>query len=61
MDAWAFVITYVPGAAVIAFAEEASPIGSAIVASAASALIALGVLWTARVIAQGSESARTPV
>lgn len=47
--AWALVLTYVPGAAVIAYAEGASPIGSAIVASAASALIALGVLWTARV------------
>lgn len=47
--AWALVITYVPGAAVIAYAEEGSPIGSAIVASAASALIALGVVWAARV------------
>ena len=48
--AWGLVVTYVPGAAVIAYAEEASPLGSAIVASGASALIALGVVWTARVM-----------
>lgn len=54
--AWALVITYVPGAAVIAYAKEASPIGSALVASAASALIALGIVWTARVMTQGSQS-----
>ena len=53
--AWALVITYVPGAAVIAYAEEASPIGSAIVASAASALIALSVLWTARTVTRKKE------
>lgn len=53
--AWALVITYVPGAAVIAYAEEASPMGSAIVASAASALIALAVLWTARTVRRKKE------
>jgi peptidoglycan/LPS O-acetylase OafA/YrhL len=56
--AWALVITYVPGAAVLAYAEETSPIGSAIVASAASALVALGVVWTARVRAIDSKVAR---
>jgi peptidoglycan/LPS O-acetylase OafA/YrhL len=61
VTAWGLVITYVPGAAVIAYAEEPSPIGSAIVASGASALIALGVLWTARFITQGSELPRMPV
>lgn len=50
--AWGLVITYVPGAAVIAYAGEASPVGSAIVASGATALIALGVVWTARVRTQ---------
>jgi peptidoglycan/LPS O-acetylase OafA/YrhL len=62
VTAWGLVITYVPGAAVIAYAEEASsPVGSAIVASAASALIALGVLWTARMRTPGSQFPRTPV
>ena len=59
--AWGLVVTYVPGAAVIAYAEEASPIGSAIVASAASAVIALGVVWTARVITQSLQVPRSPL
>jgi len=59
--AWALVITYVPGAAVIAYAEEASPIGSAILASASSALIAMGVVWTARVRTHASDSHRSTV
>ena len=49
VTAWALVITYVPGAAVIAYADEGSPVGSAIVASVATALIALGVVLTTRV------------
>jgi hypothetical protein len=46
--AWGVAVTYVPGAAVIAYAGKESLVGSAIAASAASALIALGVVWTAR-------------
>lgn len=50
--AWGVMVTYVPGAATIAYSDEASPVGPALVASAASALIALGVLWTARTLTQ---------
>jgi peptidoglycan/LPS O-acetylase OafA/YrhL len=53
--AWAVVITYVPGVATIAYSDEASPVGPAIVASAATALIALGVLWTARTLTRKKE------
>ena len=55
--AWGVVVTYVPGAAIIAYAEEGSPVWSAVVASAVCALIALGVVWTARVRARDSQVA----
>ena len=45
--AWAVAIVYVPGVAVMAYAGEEAPIGSAIAASGSAALIALGVIWTA--------------
>jgi len=44
--AWALVITYVPGAAVMAYAGEDAGVGAAIAASGVTALIALGVIWT---------------
>jgi Raf kinase inhibitor-like YbhB/YbcL family protein len=47
---WGLVITYVSGAAVIAYAGADTGVGSAIAASGASALIALGVVWTANVM-----------
>ena len=47
---WAVAVTCVPGMAVIAYAGNESLVGSAIAASGASALIALGVVWTARVM-----------
>ena len=46
--AWGLTITYVPGAAVIAYDDQSSPVWSAIAASAMSGLIALGVVWSAR-------------
>jgi hypothetical protein len=52
--AWGAAITYVPGAAIIAYAGKESLVGSAIAASIVSALIALGVVWTARVMSSAS-------
>ena len=55
--AWAVAVTYVPGAAVLVYGEDAF-ISSAIAASVGSALIALGVLWTAHVMTRsGTEIA----
>jgi peptidoglycan/LPS O-acetylase OafA/YrhL len=48
--AWGIAITYVPGVAVMSYGGEDAILSSAIVASAASALIALGVVWTAKVM-----------
>ncbi|MFL5480804.1 MAG: hypothetical protein ACJ8AK_01305 [Gemmatimonadaceae bacterium] len=59
--AWTVAVTYVPGVAVMAYADEDAILGSAIAASIGSLLIALGVLWTTNVmtrpdpIAQGIE------
>jgi hypothetical protein len=53
--AWAFAVTYVPGAAIIAYAGKESLVGPAIAASGASALITLGVVWTARVMSRSEE------
>lgn len=47
--AWAIPIIYVPGLAVVVYSDEDANLGSAIAASAASALIALGVVWTVNV------------
>ena len=46
---WAICVIYVPGFAVMAYDNEAS-LGSALTASGASTLIAVGVLWTVNVI-----------
>jgi hypothetical protein len=48
--AWAIPITYVPGVAVMVYGDEGAVVGSAIAASVASGLLALGVVWTARVM-----------
>ena len=48
--AWAIPITYVPGVAVMVYGDEGAVLGSAIAASVASGLLALGVIWTARVV-----------
>ena len=47
---WAVAITYVPGVAVMAYAGEDAMLGSALAASGATALIALGVIWTTNVV-----------
>ncbi len=44
---WAAIITYVPGAAVIAYGGDTATVGTAVVASGASAVIAACVVWTA--------------
>ncbi len=48
--AWAIPITYVPGVAVMVYGDEGAVLGSAIAASVVSGLLALGVVWTARVM-----------
>ncbi len=48
--AWALAVTYVSGAAVIGYGDADTTVGSAIAASAASALLALGVVWTTHVM-----------
>jgi len=54
---WAVAVSYVPGVAVMAYGGEDAILVSAIAASAGSALIALGVIWTVKVSTR--ESART--
>jgi hypothetical protein len=44
--AWAVCVSYVPGAAVMAYGGEDAILGSAIAASVGSALIAAGIVWT---------------
>ena len=46
---WMIAVTYVPGLAVTAYADADTSLGSALAASVASALIALGVVWTTKV------------
>jgi hypothetical protein len=48
--AWAVAVTYVPGIAVMAYGGEDAILSSALAASGGSALVALGVVWTAQVI-----------
>jgi FtsH-binding integral membrane protein len=56
--AWMIAVAYVPGVAVMAYADEDASLGSAIAASVASTLIALGVLWTANVMTRPQPVAR---
>jgi hypothetical protein len=44
---WAAIITYVPGAAVMAYGRDDATVGAVIAASGSSAVIAAGVVWTA--------------
>jgi len=46
--AWAIAITYVPGVAVMVYGGEGAILRSALAASLGSAIIALGVVWTAK-------------
>jgi hypothetical protein len=45
---WGVAVTYVPGAAVMAFGGQDAFLSSAIGASVGSAILAFGVVWTAR-------------
>jgi hypothetical protein len=45
---WAVCVTYVPGAAVMAYGGEDAILGSAIAASVGSAVIAVATVWTTR-------------
>ena len=54
---WAIAVTYVPGVAVMAYGGKDAILGSAIAASAGSALIAIGVIWTVRVMTRESTRA----
>ena len=47
---WAVTVTYVPGMAIMAYADQDTTLGSAIAASAVTGLIALGVIWTANAL-----------
>ena len=55
--AWAVVITYVPGVAVMADGD--GTLGAAIAASVSTALIALGVIWTTNVMTRAEQSTVT--
>ena len=59
--AWTIAVTYVPGVAVMAYAEEDALLGSAIAASGGSLLIALGVLWTTNVMTRQTDGASAGV
>lgn len=52
--AWAVAVIYVPGVAVMAYGGEGAIMSSAIAASASSAVIAMGVVWTAHVLTRGT-------
>jgi hypothetical protein len=51
---WGVVVAYVPGAAVMAFGGRDAFLSSAIGASAGSAILAFGVVWTARAVVNAS-------
>lgn len=48
--AWGVVVTYVAGAAVLFYGGPDAGIGAALAGSGATALIALGVIWTSNVM-----------
>ena len=54
---WAVAVTYVPGVAILAYADKDAMLGSAIAASVASGLIALGIIWTTSVMTRADQSA----
>ena len=49
---WGVAVTYVPGAAIMAYGEQDAFLSSAIAACVGSAIIAFGVVWTARAAAR---------
>ena len=49
---WMIAVTYSPGVAVMVYGGEDAIVGSAIAASAGSAVIALGVVWTTRAMSR---------
>jgi hypothetical protein len=54
---WGVVITYVAGAAVLFYGGPDAGIGAALAGAGATALIALGVVWTAKVITRAQPRA----
>jgi len=54
--AWAVVVSYVPGVAVLAYTDADATLGAAIAASAGAAIIALGIIWTANVVTRADQS-----
>jgi len=50
---WGIAVAYVPGVAVMAYGGKDATMSSAIAASAASAFIAVGVIWTAYRVTRG--------
>jgi len=55
--AWGLTVTYAAGVAVISYGGEDATIGSALAASGSCALIALGVVWTARLTTRNESRA----
>jgi FtsH-binding integral membrane protein len=55
--AWTIVVTYVSGAAVLAYRDPDTNVGAAVAAAAGSALIGAGIIWTAKVSAEIGRSA----
>ena len=55
--AWGLAVTYAAGVAVISDGDADASIGSALAASASCAVIALGVIWTARVTTRNESRA----
>ena len=56
---WAIAVTYVPGVAVMAYGGEDAIVGSAVAASVGSLLLALGVIWTTKVMTASAGVAAT--
>ena len=52
---WSVAVTYVPGVAIMVYGDEGGKLGSAIAASGATELIALGVLWTTNVVTRKNQ------
>lgn len=55
--AWGVAVTYAAGVAVMSYGGEDATIGSALAASGSCALVALGVIWTARVTTRNESRA----
>ena len=53
--AWAVVVTYVPGVAVLAYGDPDATVGAASAASIGAGLIALGIVWTTNAMTRPSE------